>query len=176
MWNYSIRVIAIGNQQIMKIIASIGLSFFILLTSGYAQAESKEALYGWCISELSYASSCYAKETDSFSSYEGEWRDGMWHGQGTFVFLEGHRLEGQRYEGEWHNGKRHEGTMIFTDGDRYEGEYRDGKMSQGAMIFANGARYEGEWRDGKQHGQGTYVWPNGNKWSGEWRDGKRIID
>jgi len=150
----------------MKIIASIGLSFFILLTPGYTQAESKEARYKRCIYELSHASSCYAKKTVSFGSYEGEWRDGVWHGQGAFVFS-----GGRRYEGEWSNGQRYKGTMVFADGGRYEGEYRDGMMSLGTRIFANGAKYVGEWRGGKEHGEGTYVSASGAKYEGEWRDG-----
>lgn len=32
--------------------------------------------------------------------YDGEWRNGMYHGQGKFEYL------GIKYEGEWKNGKR----------------------------------------------------------------------
>ena len=73
-------------------------------------------------------------------SYEGGYRQGRKHGQGTAVWL-----GGRTYSGEWRNGKRHgEGTERSADGSRYEGRWKDGrKHGRGARILPNGKRYEG---------------------------------
>ena len=79
-----------------------------------------------------------------------------------------------RYEGEWRDGKYHgQGVLTLADGRRYEGEYRDGKKNgQGVFTWPDGRRYEGAWRDSKRHGLGAQTWPNGVRYEGEWRDGK----
>ncbi|MBK7002176.1 MAG: hypothetical protein IPH35_20135 [Rhodoferax sp.] len=101
--------------------------------------------------------------------YEGEYRDGLVHGKGTYVLA-----NGNRYEGEYRDGKMHgKGTYVEANGGRYEGEYRDGLVhGKGTYVRVNGDRYEGDWRDGKEHGKGAYVWANGDRYEGECLDGK----
>ena len=44
--------------------------------------------------------------------YEGEHKDGKYHGQGTETWS-----DGDKYEGEFKNGKYHgQGTLTFPDG------------------------------------------------------------
>ena len=91
--------------------------------------------------------------------YEGEFKDGKYHGQGVFTWS-----DGARYEGEWKDGNRH-GQGVYTDDDgRYEGEWKDCKFhGQGVMhTFADGRRYEGEFKDGKKYGQGVITFPDYN--------------
>ena len=48
----------------------------------------------------------------SWKKYVGEWKDGKFHGQGTYTFP-----NGRKYLGEFKNGKRHgQGTLTSPDG------------------------------------------------------------
>ena len=80
--------------------------------------------------------------------YVGEWKDGKYHGQGTYIFGSGPHL-GDIYVGEWKDNKKH---------------------GQGTYTFADGEKYVGEWKDGKQNGQGTYTYPDGSTYVGEWKE------
>ena len=92
------------------------------------------------------------------SRYEGEMREGKYHGRGIETFL-----SGNRYEGGWREGKKH-GRGIYTDGkgNRYEGEWRNNNWhGKGILTFADGARYEGDFREGKEYGRGIYLYADG---------------
>ena len=79
------------------------------------------------------------------------------------------------YEGDWKRGEIHgQGTYYFLGGDKYEGEWRDGKKhGQGAYFFSEGDRFEGSWEYDEVHGKGIYVYPGGERFSGEWKDGNK---
>jgi hypothetical protein len=86
-------------------------------------------------------------------SYVGEYKDGKYHGQGTFTWLEGPPHFGEWiYVGEWKDDKRHgQGTMTYPDGS-----------------------YVGGWKEGERHGQGTFIYADGrSSYVGEWKEGKR---
>lgn len=53
--------------------------------------------------------------------------------------------DGDTYEGEWKNNVRHgQGTYTFADGDKYLGNYKDGKRhGQGAYTWSDGRRETG---------------------------------
>ena len=54
--------------------------------------------------------------------FEGEYRDGKEHGQGTLTWH-----NGDRYEGGWRNGKPHGyGVQTYADGDVYKGIWTHG--------------------------------------------------
>ena len=60
------------------------------------------------------------------SIYVGEYKDGKYHGKGTYTFGKG-EFEGDKYEGEYKDGKYHgKGTYTSSNGDKYIGEYKDG--------------------------------------------------
>ena len=88
--------------------------------------------------------------------YVGEWKDGKYHGQGTFTRFSGSGCGSYReqYVGEWKDGKRH---------------------GRGAYTNSGGYQYFGEWKDGKEHGQGSSIlgWQN-DGCDGEFRDGDYI--
>ena len=77
-------------------------------------------------------------------------------------------------DGEWENGVFHgQGTYTSPDVSTYVGEWKDGERDgQGTLTYPSGRNYDGEWKNGKEHGQGTYSFPNGSKFEGEFRDGK----
>lgn len=50
--------------------------------------------------------------------YKGEWKDGMMHGKGTFMWS-----KGDMYDGHWRAGKMHgHGVKKMGNGDVYEGK------------------------------------------------------
>ncbi len=62
--------------------------------------------------------------------YEGEWKDGKWHGTGVYT-----HLSGERYEGEWFENEPHGfGVKTWPDGESYEGQWLKGKRHVRARI------------------------------------------
>ena len=56
-------------------------------------------------------------------SYEGEYKDGKYHGQGIFSYP-----DGSKYEGKWKHGIYHgKGKYTFSDGIKWKGEWREDK-------------------------------------------------
>ena len=124
--------------------------------------------------------------------YNGEYKDGLYHGQGTYT-----HSNGDIFEGEWKEGKRHQGTYTHSNGDLYEGDWKEGKRhGHGTYIESEGDKYVGGWKEGKKHGQGTYIgsewdkyvggwkedeehglgtktWSDGDIYEGDWKEGKR---
>lgn len=101
--------------------------------------------------------------------YTGESLDGLRHGQGTQVSVEG------TYTGQWKNDKKNgHGTANYVDGSSYSGEWKDNKYhGKGRMVFADGTVYEGEWEDNKESGLGTKTYPDGSVYRGQWKNGLR---
>ena len=61
------------------------------------------------------------KEGNKYGIYEGEWKDGERHGQGTYD-----DNAGNIYIGEWkYNQRSGEGIQIFSDGSKYEGQWKN---------------------------------------------------
>ena len=55
-------------------------------------------------------------------SYEGNWKNGKFHGKGKFIWKDGYY-----HEGEFKNGRANgEGTETLPNG-QLKGEYKDGK-------------------------------------------------
>jgi len=71
--------------------------------------------------------------------YEGEWKDGKLHGQGTAT-----GYDGTRFQGEWKYGKL-DGYGTKTDqGNTYVGEFKEGMMhGKGTLTMADGTVYVG---------------------------------
>jgi len=102
--------------------------------------------------------------------YSGEFKEGKFNGQGTWVWANGDMYVGEFKDGIYHG----QGTYTHPNGDKYVGEHKEGKQNgQGTFTSANGDKYDGKWKDGKMHGQGTYTWVNGRKHVGEWKENKQ---
>jgi hypothetical protein len=124
--------------------------------------------------------------------YEGEFREGLKHGKGTYVWENGDRYEGEfaddrpagkgkyqfangdTYEGEVKAGVvSGRGTYVTKSGDRIEGTFVDGKANgAGIYRFASGDRYEGEMVNGRPQGKGRYFSTNGDRIEGPFADGR----
>jgi hypothetical protein len=109
---------------------------------------------------------------ESGDTYEGTWvNDQM--AKAIFTC----DVTGDRYEGEYRNGLKHgEGTYIWNNGDIFEGEYRNNKKVNGKFTWAaTGNVYEGGFSNDLMHGQGTtFTWKkSGNVFEGEYKEGKQ---
>lgn len=105
---------------------------------------------------------------ESHYSYDGEWRHGKMHGEGTYLFTDGHT-----YKGYWkenlHDGF---GVAEYPIGSQYTGEWKKGKFHGNGVLECNGGtRYEGMWKAGKRSGKGVLKLPSGLIYDGEWMDG-----
>ena len=62
------------------------------------------------------------------------------------------------YEGEYKNGIRNgEGTYHYNRGLKYEGEFANGlREGHGVFQWEDGTRWEGPFKNNEMHGQGTY--------------------
>ena len=115
--------------------------------------------------------------------YVGEFKNGLYHGDGILIFEENVWGFTQFYDGKWKDGKQHgHGTYKYYDGTTYEGEWKDGKQhGQGAMIYLKRSTkhnrpewsYVGGWKDGRKHGQGTDKATDGSTYEGGWKDGRK---
>ena len=96
--------------------------------------------------------------------YIGDYKDGQFHGRGTYIWN-----DGGKYIGDWLDGKRTgNGTHTWNNGDKYIGNWLDGKESgRGTYTWKNGDKYIGNWVDGKRTGKGTFEWNNGKKYVGD---------
>ena len=137
------------------------------------------------------------------SKYDGYLKDGVRHGQGTFIMGNGSRFVGlwdhgnlkgkiiwgsaskvlEYSEGEFIREKggqtKHNnfGRLKFKNGDFYEGEIRQGLMEGFGMFrFKNGEIYRGMIKNNKPEGIGKFWFQKGHKWDsyeGEFKDGKK---
>lgn len=79
----------------------------------------------------------------------------------TFYYDDGKKM----YEGETRNGKYHgKGTYYYKNGNKYEGQWENDKQNgPGTMYYADGDKFVGQWKDGKRHGSGTHHFTNGSQ-------------
>jgi hypothetical protein len=101
--------------------------------------------------------------------YEGETRDGVYHGMGRQIYY-----DGTWYAGYFKNGKR-EGQGIFSyDNGTYEGEWCN-NLRHGIGKYAwNDLRvYVGEWIYGDRSGHGVWTMPNEDRFEGTFKNDDR---
>ena len=134
------------------------------LTASHVKVNAGKCIKGDCVNGKGIFD-------DGVRLYEGEFKDGKYHGQGRSKRHD----NGVTYKGEWKNNKPNgQGTLRRPNGSKYVGEWKDNKRhGQGVQTYVQGRKYAGEFKDNKRHGQGTYTWPDGAKYAGEWKDNKR---
>ena len=79
---------------------------------------------------------------------------------------------GDSYEGEFKNGKKHgNGTMNWDNG-KYKGQWKENLPDgEGIYTSVDGSAYEGSWKNGKQHGKGMFFFYNGDFLQGDFLQG-----
>ena len=129
-----------------------------------------------CLDSPTKSISTFASWTNCFGTftlpnlgvkYVGEWKNGRYHGQGTYTYV-----DGSKYVGEYKDGIRHGyGTYAWGSGNKYVGEWKNDKRNgQGTYTFANGDKYVGEFKDYKFHGEGTKTYADGRVEEGIWEN------
>jgi hypothetical protein len=104
-----------------------------------------------------------------FAEYRGAIRNGRIEGHGSYL-----DATGLMYEGEWKGGLIHgQGTLKLPSGDEYVGQFRSGRAhGVGRYIDVTGEIYEGPFVAGLRHGRGTTTLPNGRTYTSRWTNGK----
>jgi hypothetical protein len=85
--------------------------------------------------------------------------------------------DGSKYVGEFKDGKYHgQGSYLFSDGRRYVGELKDGKRSgQGVFMLLDGTRYIGDYKDDKWNGVGSIYSASGQVLQAGTYDDNRLV-
>ena len=98
------------------------------------------------------------------SYYDGEFQQGVPHGQGTFYQAQ----SGATYEGTFAQGLLEgKGTLKFSNGDKYVGDFAGGYMhGKGTYTYAAGDQYVGDFVNDYFEGEGTYTYATGEKYVG----------
>ena len=119
--------------------------------------------------------------------YEGQKRNNMRNGTGTYVFQNGYV-----YKGNWKDDEMHGfGTMYVNGKVLYEGEWRNNHFHGRGLLYnlerqealnqscasnldhihLTWDRYEGEFYHGMRHGSGTLFYSNGDFFFGDFKNG-----
>ena len=117
--------------------------------------------------------------------YEGEFTNGLPHGQGTYTWADKNCFTGQfmngvpqvphvgcyvadprlrgSYDGECLSGKAH-GRGKAEGIDLYQGEFIEGVLNgKGTYLKPNGDRYVGQFKEGEATGRGMVIYADGTR-------------
>ena len=100
--------------------------------------------------------------------YNGEKRNGKFHGKGKLIDENGNTYEGEFQLGEFHG----QGKFIVDGNLTCEGKWVRGELIEGSMRDkVENFLYEGEIKDFKRHGKGTFFnYKDKRKFEGYWED------
>ena len=142
---------------------------FLFFIFGFEVSAQAQSSLPSCNND--YRHNCYDTKKLSNGLYRGEFKNNLYHGQGTRKYS-----SGNTYVGDWVNGEKNgNGSFLFSNGDKYIGTYKnDERVGNGKYVFANGSIYEGEFKNYTPHGIGTMIGTNGVKYKGDFQDGTYI--
>ncbi|MFA5260449.1 MAG: hypothetical protein WC450_04400 [Candidatus Omnitrophota bacterium] len=101
------------------------------------------------------------------SVYEGEFKDGLFHGKGKLTWRNGDTLEGE-FKNGLINGK---GKHIYHNNSVYEGTFIDGLPDGQGIVECPNCRYTGQFKNGVYEGQGELEYPGLSKYEGDFKLG-----
>ena len=96
---------------------------------------------------------------DAEFSYAGDFRNGKFEGRGILEFT-GEKYQGDHYQGEFKSGLKHGfGIYLFSNGEKYAGHYLNGmRHGLGTYTFNNGrAPLSGLWSNNQWTGKASPV-------------------
>lgn len=111
-------------------------------------------------------------DTNRYSVYSGELREGKRHGHGRFQ-----RQDGTLYIGEWKDDLFDgEGKLTSANGDYYVGSFRNGAFDgYGEHTLHSGEVYKGAFREGARHGDARILTAEGTLLETRWREGTQVF-
>jgi len=103
--------------------------------------------------------------------YNGSFKNGLFHGNGTWFGENGHKYEGQFQYGSG-NG---EGTWTTKEGETVSGVFVNHTVN-GAAVWrwpqlGEGVRMEGNFKRGHAHGPGIMYYGDGTRFEGDFKKG-----
>lgn len=124
------------------------------------------------------------------STYKGNFKDGLWEGEGVYTSTKGivysgtftqgavtgsgkiTYTNGDVYEGAYKNAQRDgKGTLYYHDGNKYIGSFVvDKRSGYGQMWYTNGDYFSGKFSNDLKHGNGEYTYASGDKYEGEYKN------
>jgi len=128
--------------------------------------------------------------------YQGQFVNGLPHGQGVYMWGDGKCFTGQfkqgvpqiphvgckvadprllgTYSGACQGGKAH-GRGKAVGIDTYQGEFLNGVLNgQGTYVWPNEDRYIGQFKRGEAHGRGVMRYADGVEETGLWQNGELV--
>ena len=91
--------------------------------------------------------------------YEGQYRNGLFHGWGQYTSPNSHILAGV-----WKNNFIIEGEMRWNDGRKYFGKFKKSKYhGKGSMNYSGNSLYVGNWKNNVAEGNGEFTILKSNK-------------
>lgn len=133
----------------------------------FKEEESKETLKGTFKDDGSLEKREYKYTTGAV--YNGQWKGGLRHGQGTMQWA-----DGAKYEGCWDlNQATNHGKFTHVDGGIYEGNWVNNKANGHGVYVIDGAKYDGPWKEDHREGEGVETWNDGSKYIGNYKESKK---
>jgi hypothetical protein len=101
-------------------------------------------------------------------TYAGDFKQGLYEGQGQYTDKRGNRYDGAFLGGSFHGKGRYKNV----NGDTYEGGFIDGNFEgQGVSVLANKSRFEGRFKNWVPDGPGVYTDHRGTVYEGHFSRG-----
>eukprot|EP01125_Pyxidicula_operculata_P005434 TRINITY_DN1931_c0_g1_i3.p1 TRINITY_DN1931_c0_g1~~TRINITY_DN1931_c0_g1_i3.p1 ORF type:complete len:789 (+),score=201.46 TRINITY_DN1931_c0_g1_i3:526-2892(+) len=108
--------------------------------------------------------------------YQGDFVKGKREGKGRLTFLNNTKNNHNNayYNGSWKDGRPHGDGTLSTNEMRYEGDWESGKMQgKGCIYFSNGSKWEGTFTNNKPNGNGKFTLKSGMVIQSKWKVGNR---
>lgn len=102
-------------------------------------------------------------EYSNRDKYEGDFKEGKFQGQGSYIFANGDTYKGAFADDKF-NGK---GTYNFVNGDSYEGNFKDDLYDGKGKLKTKAAVYDGDFKAGMMEGKGILKQPDGDSFEGD---------
>jgi hypothetical protein len=108
------------------------------------------------------------KGKNGFVFFEGSWENDKANGYG----IRKYPYSGDRHEGNYKDGLRDGvGTFLWANGDKYSGHFKAGQMhGYGRLEWTNGDMYYGAFENGQINGEGYKIYADGRKSNGTFQN------